>query len=527
MTLPAVEESGHNGEVNPIRLKVFLEEMRENGYDVDRAVKSLSAEQAVVLQHTNEGWIPFQNEISVIRAICNYLSSWALLAKVGNECLYSALLSLMPELPRKISLQEMVYRLPSVIALFATHLQVRFKVSEQGNTFYAAFSSVDGNISDVDVLFLTGLVRGYFQFFSLVPQKLEILNCPPLPESASFNFPKHEDFAENHDLFRIGLTFATDKREIIAGKKEALDTYDSFVQAVMRRSSELLQAKRELLTAVEYLNMANLELEKEINANKKELKMARNIQKGFVPARIPDWKGLQFWIKFYPLQEVSGDFYDFFPMGSEKLGLLVADVSGHGVPAALISAIAKLSFNNHRLDSPAQVFSNVNLDMLRYVKREGYLTAFYMIIDSQYNITYSVAAAPRPMLLRARTGEIEILPGSGTLLGMFPDAGESYLDQRTHLEPGDKIFIFTDGLIEAQDVNGGDLDENILAGFIKETLTMGVQESSEHVMDRYNEFMLGSSSKDDLTVITLMLSKDADNFDNLVEKRSRHRIMGN
>ncbi|MEQ9366664.1 MAG: SpoIIE family protein phosphatase, partial [Leptospirales bacterium] len=178
-------------------------------------------------------------------------------------------------------------------------------------------------------------------------------------------------------------------------------------EAVVRKSAELLKERKELLTAVEYLHLANTELERQIRMNKRELEMARNIQKGFVPRRIPDWKGLQFWVKFFPMAEVSGDFYDFFTLGSNKLGIMVCDVSGHGVPAALISAIAKLSFKSHNLDSPAEVFNAVNLDLLNYVKKEGYLTCFYMIVNSQNEIVYSVGAAPPPMLLRAKSGAVE------------------------------------------------------------------------------------------------------------------------
>ena len=282
--------------------------------------------------------------------------------------------------------------------------------------------------------------------------------------------------------------------------------------AVVRKSAELLKERKELLTAVEYLHLANTELERQIRMNKRELDMARNIQKGFVPRRIPDWKGLQFWVKFYPMAEVSGDFYDYFTLGSNKLGIMVCDVSGHGVPAALISAIAKLSFKSHNLDSPAQVFNQVNLDLLDYVKKEGYLTCFYMIINSRNEIVYSVGAAPPPMLLRADSGEVEKLAGKGTLLGMFPDAGKLYEDRQTQLKPGDKLFVFTDGLTEARSRHDDFMSESALVRVIKETREMDVQRACEHVMAFYDQFTLGRDADDDLTVITMMLSEREDEF---------------
>lgn len=293
--------------------------------------------------------------------------------------------------------------------------------------------------------------------------------------------------------------------------------------AVVRKSAELLKERKELLTAVEYLHLANTELERQIRMNKRELDMARNIQKGFVPRRIPDWKGLQFWVKFYPMAEVSGDFYDYFTLGSNKLGIMVCDVSGHGVPAALISAIAKLSFKSHNLDSPAQVFNQVNLDLLDYVKKEGYLTCFYMIINSQNEIVYSVGAAPPPMLLRAESGEVEKLAGKGTLLGMFPDAGKLYEDKQTRLQPGDKLFVFTDGLTEARSRHDDFMSEAELVRVIKETREMDVQRACEHVMAFYDQFTLGRDADDDLTVITMMLSEREDEFNAMVrDARKKH-----
>lgn len=292
-------------------------------------------------------------------------------------------------------------------------------------------------------------------------------------------------------------------------------------EIVVRKSAELLKERKELLTAVEYLHLANTELERQIRMNKRELEMARNIQKGFVPRRIPDWKGLQFWVKFFPMAEVSGDFYDYFTLGSNKLGIMVCDVSGHGVPAALISAIAKLSFKSHNLDSPAEVFSKVNLDLLNYVKKEGYLTSFYMIINAQNEIVYSVGAAPPPMLLRAKSGEVEKLAGKGTLLGMFPDAGKLYEDRTTHLEPGDKLFVFTDGLTEARNRHDDFLDEAELVRVIQETRDMDVQRACEHVMEFYDQYTVGRDVDDDLTLITMVLSEREEEFNDLVREARR------
>ncbi|MCB1306158.1 MAG: SpoIIE family protein phosphatase, partial [Leptospiraceae bacterium] len=243
--------------------------------------------------------------------------------------------------------------------------------------------------------------------------------------------------------------------------------------------------------------------------------------------RVPDWKGVRFWVKFFPLQEVSGDFYDYFPIGGSRFGLLMCDVSGNGVPAALMSAIAKISFANHRYDSPAETFRQVNLDVMDLVKGEGYLTAFLMILDEHNRLTYSVAAVPGPMLYRARTNTVEQLEGTGTVLGMFADAGKHYKDYTIQLEAGDKLFIYSDGLTEAVNPQEEMFGEERLIRAIRETRNRNVQQSSEYLMEAYRQFTLGTEPRDDLTFITLMVSEYQDQFDRYVRDGYHAFVAGN
>ena len=142
-------------------------------------------------------------------------------------------------------------------------------------------------------------------------------------------------------------------------------------------------------------------------------------------------------------------------------------------------------------------------------------------------MVYSVGAAPPPLLLRARTGEVEKLPGRGTLLGMFPDAARLFEDRETLLEPGDKLFVFTDGLSEAKNRRDEFLDEQELLRVVAETRGMDVQRSCEHVMDFYDQFCLGRDADDDLTVVTIMLSEREEEFNEMVREARRKNHAGN
>lgn len=502
--------SGVGSDINALRLSVFLDRLSDrHGSDaVARAVDNLpEALQIPILQLGAASWLPADAELAVIEALASRFDSWELLGDTGRHCVAAAL---SPQQPGTASFDA--HQLPGAAAHFMTHVFIHTSPSPLPNSYdihvhprppYAAHAA--------DLIFLRGLIEALLSR-AQSEGRISMPECS-LRES---DFPVSGYFAPGTtwEAPSCVLRLEMPPGAPVYAKAAGFDPEqsDAYVKRILQRSSDLVQDKRELMTAVEYLNIANDELAKKIEANKRELEMARNIQKGFVPHRVPDWKGLQFWVKFYPLTEVSGDFYDYFSIGSQKFGLLVCDVSGHGVPAALISAIAKISFADHRLDSPAEIFGKVNLDMLNYVKREGYLTAFYMIIDEDYEVTYSGAAFPGPILWRARTGDVERLGGGGTLLGMFPDANKHYQDSKARLEPGDKIFVFSDGIVESFNTKDESFGEERLAAAIQETRGMDVQRSSEHVMEVYRHFMLGSEAKDDLTLITIMVSERLEEF---------------
>ena len=195
------------------------------------------------------------------------------------------------------------------------------------------------------------------------------------------------------------------------------------------------------------------------------------------------------------------------------MGVLVSDVSGHGVPAAFITAISKLLFTNYKLDSPSEILGNANSELLDLVKQQGYLTCFYGIFDSDYVMTYSIAGHPRPILMRSKTKEIIVLDGEGTFLGMFDDARDHFRDYKIKLEPGDKLFVYTDGLIEGQNDVGEQFQQENLIKCILETSEMDVKSSIEFIMKRFNNYCRGTDQGDDITLLGIGLSLNMEAFD--------------
>ena len=526
--LPTVAALG--AVVDRTRFDLFIERLQEAAgqQEVAQYVRDLPDAKARTWAGVHgSDRIAVAEEARVIEDLCRRFQAFPLLRDAGRESFHSVVGRLRPVAPGDAGSHSLLSWIPAYVSFFHSQLSVQVEPGSPGRFDLHLFYAQSSPESLIDFLFWRSFISALLAFFGFRDFELAETKTMLAPDSIPASvFPQPSlGYSADHACLSLAIPMKQLETRVDAlidpGPSGGSDMNARFVDDVMRRSAAILRDKRELMTAVEFLNVANNTLEREILANKRELNMARNIQKGFVPRRIPDWNGLQFWVKFYPLTEVSGDFYDYFTIGSNKLGLMVCDVSGHGVPAALIGAIAKLSFNSHRYDSPAEVFARVNMDIHNYVKTEGYLTCFYMLADADYNVTYSVAAVPAPLLLRKRTGEVEKLQGRGTLIGMFPDAGKHFEDHEVRLEPGDKLFIFTDGLTEAQNARGELLGEQRLIEVVKETFEMDLKASSEHVIEYYNRFHLGTDPGDDLTLITVSLSEQVQEFQDHLS-RVRH-----
>ena len=159
--------------------------------------------------------------------------------------------------------------------------------------------------------------------------------------------------------------------------------------------------------------------------------------------------------------------------------------------------------------------------------QQGYTTCVYAVIEKDYKITYSVAGHPRPILLSHKTGKASILDGEGTFLGMFPEASDHYEDNTVQLEPGDKIFLYTDGVTEAENDIGESFGEERLASLIEETVGKDIKESIEYISAKHNEFCMGTDPMDDITIFGFGLNNDHPQFQKLMKSaihsyRNRH-----
>ena len=185
-----------------------------------------------------------------------------------------------------------------------------------------------------------------------------------------------------------------------------------------------------------------------------ELQLARDVQASLLPRETPQLPGWEFVARWRPAREVAGDYYDFIPAGAERLGLVIADVTDKGMPAALFMALTRSIVRATMVgdSSPAEGIARANRLIHADSTRGMFVTLFYALLDPlARQITYVNAGHNPPLLCRAQTGQLTPLVRTGMALGVEPAA--SYEQRTLHLEPGDFILLYTDGVTDATDTH--------------------------------------------------------------------------
>jgi serine phosphatase RsbU (regulator of sigma subunit)/predicted ester cyclase len=250
-------------------------------------------------------------------------------------------------------------------------------------------------------------------------------------------------------------------------------------------------------------------LEQEIRERERveqELRVARSIQQASLPKEVPELEGWQIAPYYQPAREVGGDFYDFFELEEGRLGIVVGDATGKGVPAALVMASARsmLRAVAQALGtfSPGDVLSRVNDALVTDIPPNMFVTCFYGVLDPNSAIL-SYANAGHDLPYWRHGGDAEELRARGMPLGLMPGMG--YEEYETVLEAGESVLFYSDGLVEAHDPKGE------MFGFPRLRALV-----AEHAEERsLGDFLLeelysfvgeGWEQEDDITLLTLKWS---------------------
>jgi sigma-B regulation protein RsbU (phosphoserine phosphatase) len=288
--------------------------------------------------------------------------------------------------------------------------------------------------------------------------------------------------------YRIGVPSS----DQLSALGEAFDSMTASVERLLRESEEKLRLES-------------------------ELEIAREVQTQLFPRTAPEVPGLALYGVCKAARSVSGDYYDFLKLGENRVCLVLGDVSGKGISAALLMAAIQSALRAQFYDgfaptsgspplalSTAQVVSRLNLQLYESTPREKYVTFFFAVYDAiTRTLTYTNAGHLPPLLLRR--GNVERLRVGGTVVGLFSPM--TYDQAEIQIQPGDLLLAFTDGITEPENIYGEEFGEDRLLGVMSRALNASPQTLVEEIYRSVSDWTGSPELQDDMTLVVAKASE--------------------
>ncbi len=248
-------------------------------------------------------------------------------------------------------------------------------------------------------------------------------------------------------------------------------------------------------------NARLVEKERERQRLEQELSIARTIQQALVPHGLHDFPHLAVTGVHHPCTEVGGDYFDVVPVDEDRTAFLIADVSGKGLGAALLTTMLQGALSGLSMGAdPVKVFNHVNKFLCRHNEVGRYATMFIGIVGRDGMLEYIKAGHPSPVLLRK--GKVTELYSEGSFpVGLIPEA--DYESARMQLEPEDTLFLFSDGVTEAENPNHDLFEVSGLTKALEGKVDVPVETLQQSVLEAVSVFSRGASQSDDITLLVV------------------------
>lgn len=239
---------------------------------------------------------------------------------------------------------------------------------------------------------------------------------------------------------------------------------------------------------------------------KQALKIAHEIQQNFLPDLEKRDYGFGIFAKTLPALDVGGDLYDVIALDQNRVGIILGDVSGKGVPAALymVRAMSEYRFLAPQAKDPAELLTWLNKKLCENTSFGMFITMICLVIDRQIDtLQYSSAGHLPPLLRKAADDSTEILTGAQSVpLGLTPDA--SFFLNTVHLEKGDALFLYTDGIVEARNKNSKEYTVDRLKECVREKAP-SAKDYSERIFEDIRKFTTDADQHDDITALVIVV----------------------
>src|SRR3990172_3053396 len=234
-----------------------------------------------------------------------------------------------------------------------------------------------------------------------------------------------------------------------------------------------------------------------------ELAIGRRIQQALLPSRYPVVPGWTFAARYEPAREVGGDLFDVFAVRgqAERIALVIADVTGKGIPAAVLMADVKalLHAATDNTDAPAEALRRVNVVLVNERATALFVTAALLVVDvASGRVRYALAGHEPPLVARRR-GVVDRLEAFGPILGAFGDA--TYEEHEAALEPGDALTPYTDGITETRNAERGFYGDDRLLANVGQACGRPAEEIAQSIVDDVQAFRGDAEAFDDLTLL--------------------------
>jgi sigma-B regulation protein RsbU (phosphoserine phosphatase) len=252
--------------------------------------------------------------------------------------------------------------------------------------------------------------------------------------------------------------------------------------------------------------------EERLLAIQKELEIARRIQSSILPHSVPVLSGLDVAARYVPMSAIAGDFYDFLPVDEKRLGVLVADVTGHGIPAALIASMLKVAFASQasHASDPARVLSGLNRALCGKFE-EHFVTAAYLFVDLENRLLRYSAAGHPPLIMAIRAQpNVREIQENGLMLGLFQEA--SYSSVEIQVAPGDRCLLYTDGVLEASNIAREEFGKSRCKEFLQSRRSIPAADFADQLLASIAAFSgcnSGRPQEDDITLLVLDFHHEA------------------